>query len=200
MSMADRVAVMRDGRILQDAAPEVVYDEPADTFVADFVGRTNLFRGRVVELDAREAVIETADGWRLVGRRHQVDLQVGHDAAVSVRPERLTIAASAKGQPPAPNHTAVTGRIVARTFLGDHVAYRLVSDATGPMEAWQPRTFPGIEGLPAPGDDVTVAWDPAAARVIPDTLGPDEGSTGSDPLADLPTPDPEEETRKEPAR
>ena len=52
--MADRVVLMQDGRIAQDGTPEQIYDHPASIYVANFIGATNLFHGRVVANNGRD--------------------------------------------------------------------------------------------------------------------------------------------------
>jgi putative spermidine/putrescine transport system ATP-binding protein len=84
LSLADRVVVMRDGRIVQDAPPERIYDAPADDFVAAFVGRANLVDGVVAAPDA----VDTALG-RLGTRDH--GRPVGSTVRVLIRPERIEL-------------------------------------------------------------------------------------------------------------
>ena len=68
LSMSDRVAVMRDGRILQVAPPRTLYERPADRFVADFVGTNNFVPGVCRERSTEHAVVETPLGQ--IGRAH----------------------------------------------------------------------------------------------------------------------------------
>ena len=68
MDLADRVAVMRDGRLQQVGPPRALYDRPANAFVAGFVGESNLLDGVVLSVEGGEAVVETAGGQRLRAR------------------------------------------------------------------------------------------------------------------------------------
>ncbi|MFI0223632.1 ABC transporter ATP-binding protein [Streptomyces lydicus] len=101
LSMADRVAVMRAGRLEQCAAPAELYGRPATAFVAEFVGTMNRLPGRLV--DGRTAV-ET------LGRRLPVDgaAPEGPEADVLVRPEAVRLAADPEG----------TAQVTAAAFLG----------------------------------------------------------------------------------
>ena len=65
MDLADRVAVMRDGRLQQVGPPRELYDRPASAFVAGFVGESNLLDGVVLSVEDGEAVVETVGGQRL---------------------------------------------------------------------------------------------------------------------------------------
>jgi spermidine/putrescine transport system ATP-binding protein len=89
LTMADRVAVMSRGLIQQVGQPAEVYDDPATSFVASFVGETNLFRGKVVAQGQGEAQVETPAGL-LRGRARQ-PLSVGGQAMLFVRPERMRL-------------------------------------------------------------------------------------------------------------
>ena len=86
LSLADRIAVLRDGRLVQVAAPQALYDRPADAFVASFVGRANLIDGHVVAPDA----VDTALG-RIATPPHA--LASGTAVRLLVRPERVQPAA-----------------------------------------------------------------------------------------------------------
>ena len=166
LSMADRVAVMQSGRILQDAAPEVIYDEPANTFVADFVGRTNLLRGQVVRGNGARVTIRTSGGAEFVATQ-SAEVRHGERMAVAVRPERIRLTAGTRRTGVDGAHQRIHGKVYERTFRGDHVAYQVTTDAGG-MEVWSSRTGPGVADLPAAGDVVTLEWSVEAARALPE--------------------------------
>ncbi len=84
LSLADRVVVMRDGRILQIATPQEIYDAPADDFIAGFVGRANLVEGTASTADA----VDTPLG-RVVTRPH--GRTNGTRMRLLVRPERIEL-------------------------------------------------------------------------------------------------------------
>ncbi len=88
LSLADRIVVMRDGRIVQDAPPQAVYDAPTDAFVANFVGRANLVDGTA----AGPAAIDTPLG-RLLTREH--GRTPGSPVRLLIRPERIELASDA---------------------------------------------------------------------------------------------------------
>ncbi|MFH1610119.1 MAG: ABC transporter ATP-binding protein [Candidatus Bipolaricaulota bacterium] len=86
--LADRVAVMRAGRLEQVAPPEELYLEPRTPFVATFLGRTNLWPGRVISVDGEQAVVEVA-GERLMATGTAV--QVGDEIHLFFRPEWVRV-------------------------------------------------------------------------------------------------------------
>jgi putrescine transport system ATP-binding protein len=125
MLMADRLAVMREGRIVQAGAPAELYEAPESRYVADFLGAVNLFDGHV------EAA---ADGLRLAGPDGPLVLPPGAaltpGAAVSlaVRPEKLALHTS----PPTEPANRLEGRLLEIGYLGDRTTYlvRLASGRT----------------------------------------------------------------------
>ncbi|MET7620375.1 ABC transporter ATP-binding protein [Streptomyces sp. NPDC005408] len=116
MSMSDRIVVMRDGKIVQEGAPEDVYAHPRTDWVANFLGDTNLLPCTVLERKDGMAVVDLG-AWG-VGRVR--DRGVDGDAyAVSVRPEHLRFVDAGRTE------NGGTGRIVSSTVLGATVRHRL---------------------------------------------------------------------------
>ena len=118
LSLADRVAVMDQGRIVQEGAPAEIYDRPQNLFVAKFLGAANVLAGKVEERDgAGSARIALAGG----AHRLTLATDQGPGASVDVvlRPENLTIAA----QQPADTLNTIPGRISGLTFQGSNVEY-----------------------------------------------------------------------------
>jgi iron(III) transport system ATP-binding protein len=119
LSLADHVAVMDRGRIVQEGAPAEIYDRPRDLFVAKFLGAANVLAGTVEERDCQgRAVIALRGGQRLMlvtehGPPEPVD--------VVLRPEDLTIVA----EPPVHECNTIPGRIVALVFQGSTVEYEV---------------------------------------------------------------------------
>src|SRR5260221_2977544 len=86
LAMADRLAVIDLGRVVQVGIPGDVYNRPADTFVARFLGPTNLIQGQVEGTDARgDLIIRTPLG-RLIGQAAAGDLPSGAPVTVAIRP------------------------------------------------------------------------------------------------------------------
>ncbi len=127
LSMADRIAIMRAGGIVQIGTPGGMYRRPADRFVAEFLGETNLVEARVVSASSEQITLDTPAG-RLLSRAHATD---DGDAAptsppaslprenasvlLSLRPEALRLSPS---WAPA-GENALPARVVETTFLGE---------------------------------------------------------------------------------
>jgi iron(III) transport system ATP-binding protein len=118
LSMADRVAVMKDGHIVQVANPEDLYNRPETKFVADFLGEANFILGDVVSADAR-ARINTAAG-PLVA---QVEGEAPSGRVTCcVRPERITISAGGAGAS-AEGGASLPARVESSVYLGETRQY-----------------------------------------------------------------------------
>lgn len=108
LSFADRIAVMRNGRIEQIGTPEYVYKYPRTEFVAAFLGRTNLVKAVATGWQA-----ETAVGTLMIDRPAEGEV------LVSIRPEHLTLEKSNGGQ------EGVEGVVLSREFRGHDITYRV---------------------------------------------------------------------------
>ncbi len=166
LSMADRVAVMRDGRILQDGPPAYIYDRPVDPWVASFIGHMNFLPGRVAEVGATGAV-RLERGPVLRGQLPEESIEVGEDALLAVRPERIWLTqASHNGSAPSHPGTGFPGRIVRSVFMGDKVEHIVDAPAVGTLVISAPNVESGGSPAPAAGEEVVVGWTDDAARII----------------------------------
>jgi spermidine/putrescine transport system ATP-binding protein len=120
LTLSDRVAVMRAGRILQEGTPEDIYERPTSKFVADFIGQTNFFQGEVIDVAGPVTLVREASGlelrcapapWATRGMR----------VAVAIRPEKILPANGGR-----PSGNQATGTLVRRTFLGDLVQFHVL--------------------------------------------------------------------------
>ncbi len=91
LSMADRIVILKDGRLVQAASPHEIYDRPANAFVAGFVGRANVIDGRVTDA----ANIETSLGTLAMPGHGQ---PAGRTVSMLVRPERIIPTSEAQGE------------------------------------------------------------------------------------------------------
>jgi spermidine/putrescine transport system ATP-binding protein len=156
MAMADRIAVMNDGRIEQVGTPAEMYNHPRSRFVADFIGESNLFE--VEAHGSGEILATTRTGAKV---RCRANVAAAGDAVVMVRPECVLLA-------PVDEHTngALRGRIAHASFLGSHIRVAVESDAvTGHVLvdiAGHGRAPVSLE----PDTPVALTWEPDNAIVL----------------------------------
>jgi len=120
MTVASRIAVMDEGRIIQVATPDVIYEAPASTYVADFIGDVNLIAGTArLSGDGRYDITWSANQTPLV-IESQSDLTDGQSCHIAIRPEKVAIHAE---RPSADN--AVQGKVLDIAYLGNLSTYHV---------------------------------------------------------------------------
>lgn len=157
LSMSDRIAVMRSGRIEQVAAPRSIYEQPATPFVASFVGTINLLRGVIQRRDGAMADVLVA------GSTLRVKLTnggIGDRVVVSIRPETLRLLAP--GESAAPGWATLSGMPEDVEYLGPVTRFVMrIADGT-PLHVM-------TIAPPATSGQITVAFDPAQAVILETT-------------------------------
>jgi putative spermidine/putrescine transport system ATP-binding protein len=160
LTLSDRIAVFEHGRIRQLAPPREMYQEPANAFVAGFVGENNRLPGEVLGVEGEECRVRLDCGPEVVARR--VDSGApGSRCLVTVRPERVAVAAMPPEELGAED--ALAARLEEAIFQGDHIRLRLSIGQGGEVVAKRPA---GMGALPEPGTMASIAWSPADARVF----------------------------------
>jgi len=117
LTMSDRIAVFNEGTVQQCASPEVLYEQPSNSFVADFIGDNNFIAGRVVERVGDIVKIKISTGEELLATYGDCD-EIGSACRVSIRPEKLFILPS---DHPFDNKISVTFSM--RLYVGDYIQY-----------------------------------------------------------------------------
>ncbi|KWX66607.1 ABC transporter ATP-binding protein [Mycobacterium sp. NAZ190054] len=126
LAMADRVAVLRDGRIEQEATPKEIYNEPNSDFVAGFVGATNLIKGTVLEWSTDTTLLETKFG-QLAAVSGIDRLQEGAEVTVAVRPEDLRLVEDSPENRGVPNAWPV--EVMFASFTGAITEFKVITDS-----------------------------------------------------------------------
>ena len=156
-AVADRMAVMRAGRIVQLGTPRAVYEAPADRHVAAFLGRAALLDGVILAAaDDGRVVIDCGPLGRLAGRAVGT-LALGQTATLVLRPEHLRLGAEGD------DHAALPATAGHAAFHGESVSLgAILADGREIAVSLAPRA-----ACPATGAPVRLAWDPAVAPVVP---------------------------------
>lgn len=109
LSVADRIALLKDGELMQIGTPAELYMKPANAFVAGFIGQTNLLSGRVSGREDGSLMVQTPAGV-FCGRGAAGE---GDSVKVSIRPEHVRIGDAGEAG-------AIAARLISSTFLGEH--------------------------------------------------------------------------------
>ncbi len=153
MSMSDRIAVMNGGVIVQLGTPEDIYERPQSRFVAQFVGHTNLFDGKVIRIEGSRVTVES-DGISLAATT-PTPVELGQAVTVVVRYERLGLGAG---------DTTLRGNVAERMFLGGTV--RVVMALSGGRLVTADIASTAATGLPAIGEPVALTFNASDSRVL----------------------------------
>ena len=117
MAVSDRIAVMNQGVIQQIGSPKALYQRPANSFVATFIGRTNMMKAKVWVEGNRKGIIFD-EGYKLE-MKNLVNVSDGQEVKVSVRPEELVIEGVGEDK----NANYLSGKVQYSTFLGLNTHY-----------------------------------------------------------------------------
>jgi putrescine transport system ATP-binding protein len=121
--MADRIAILDKGEVMQVATPTEVYEAPTSRFVANFVGNVNMFEGKVAASDATTARITGASGAQIV-IDNAGEAAAGADVAFAIRPEKIKVSSKR----PAEAVNALEGEVYDIAYLGDMTVYHVKLD------------------------------------------------------------------------
>lgn len=162
LTMSDRIGVFNGGRLIQIAAPGELYRRPIDTFVASFLGESNLFQASVVEAgpDASMVKLPGASVRKVPGKAPPS----GSNVALLVRPEHIRLLAKPTSKPE--GHLAVIQSIA---YHGDHLRVKARSQDLGEIAAKLP--VGSMEITPALGEEVGIDWRDEDSVVVRQATG-----------------------------
>ena len=162
MTVADRIAVMDRGRLVQVATPQEIYERPNSRWVADFIGEVNLIEGRVIDVGASGTVVVSAAAGRLRALS-PADAKPGDVVWVALRPEKVRIAQEAPGRV---EENCVAGEVTDIGYLGDLSIYKVRLDSGTIMKTAVANVTRLVERPIAWDERVWLTWAPEAAMVL----------------------------------
>ena len=160
MTVASRIGVMNQGRLIQVATPSEIYEQPNSRWVADFIGDVNLIEGRVAEKTPTVTTVATTSVGTV--RAASSEAKPGEGVAVALRPEKIRIG---RDVPPA-SANAVEGEVAEVGYLGDFSIYKVRLADGFVMEAAAANVTRVIERPVAIGDRVWLSWSTDAGVVL----------------------------------
>jgi iron(III) transport system ATP-binding protein len=150
LSVADRIAILKDGKLIQVGSPGELYHAPATSFVAGFIGQTNLLPGKVMSRDGGNVQLETAAGPLVVASASTADSGV-----ISIRPEQMRVVHNTE----LPGVNRITGKVLESVFLGEASEHLLLVNEQKINVICSPPIFSAPEQL-------TVEFDPKDAVLL----------------------------------
>jgi spermidine/putrescine transport system ATP-binding protein len=170
MTMSDRIAVMRAGRIEQLGSAEELYERPATAFVAGFLGVSNLLDGRVTAATGGMLEIELAGGRAIRAPVAAERFGPGDEVRAGVRPEKLRIATLSDDEPAAASDAAtnvVDGHVLDASYVGVSTQYLVRLEDGRDMTVYaQNLETSGVSEQHPDGQRVSLSWSPKHTFVI----------------------------------
>jgi spermidine/putrescine transport system ATP-binding protein len=186
MTMSDRIAVMRSGRIEQLGAPEELYERPRTDFVAGFLGVSNLLDAEVTGKGERFADLRLSDGTVL--RAPSATMNGGGRVRIGVRPEKLRVVALVDGEADAPaaDTNAIDGTVLDASYIGVSTQYIIEMKDGHRMTVYaQNIETSGASEVLGDGQRVRLSWKPQHTFVIGPAAGP--ATSGDDDMEEART-------------
>lgn len=161
MTMASRIAIMSEGRLLQVGPPSEIYETPNTRFVADFIGNVNLMDGTLVVDEPDHVVVDCADCRHWVG--HGISGSAGMTLTVALRPEKIHVSRQA---PSDTGYNATQGTIKEMSYFGSFTVYHVELPSGAMLKASQANTLRHREHELTWGDRVWAHWSRSAHIVL----------------------------------
>lgn len=158
LSLSDRICVIRAGQIVQVGSPQELYDRPQTRYVADFVGTSNFFEGRVDAVTQDRATITLSDG-QTYDATSSGAVALGEQGCMSVRPEQIRMGRTSSS-------SALEVTVQNRIFLGEHTEYLVRHTNLGSIIVMAPRQSDAALQAPSKGETVWIEWDADAGLIL----------------------------------
>jgi len=162
MTMATRIGVMHDGKILQTGTPHKVYEYPNCRRTAEFIGTVNIFSGTVIENSADHVIINAPELDREIYVDHGLSGAAGTAVWVAVRPEKMFINTA----PPSGDYNHARGKVEEIAYVGGLSVYHIKTQSGMTIRATLANVDRRAEDRITWDDKVYLSWQPGAAVVL----------------------------------
>ncbi len=162
MTMATRIGVMHDGKILQTGTPHKVYEYPNCRRTAEFIGTVNIFSGTVIENSADHVTINAPELDREIYVDHGISGAAGTAVWVAVRPEKMFINTA----PPSGDYNHARGKVEEIAYVGGLSVYHVKTQSGMTIRATLANVERSAEDRITWDDEVYLSWQPGAAVVL----------------------------------
>jgi spermidine/putrescine ABC transporter ATP-binding subunit len=172
LTMSDIVVVMHQARVSQVGTPRALYEAPANLFVADFLGDSNLLTATIAQVSGDEFAVEIGSGERIHATRSAAAASQGSDAVVLIRPEDISVATTSERTD---GRDVLAGTIRDISYHGDTFKLDVAVGADVLKVKVARERGAGMER----GDRVFLTWRSSAVRLLPAADRPgDAGNRG----------------------
>ena len=157
LTMSNRIAVFNEGKIQQISSPDVLYEKPNSSFVAQFIGENNQLKGKVKSVNGENCIITTESGDDIHSLRVNVT-NLGEHSSISLRPERVAINSSEKFE------NNFDGIVTELIYLGDHIRSRVEVCGNDQFIVKIPNSYMGANLKE--GATVKLSWKASDSRAL----------------------------------
>ncbi len=159
LTMSDRIAVMNEGRVLQVGTPVEIYEQPANRFVADFIGETNFMTVRLRSVEGEYGIVELGDNLTVRGVWSGGPAEGQKEVTLAVRPEKITLEAS-------PTEGSIPVLIRNVVYVGNDTRYEVeVAPGIRLFVREQNIRRADIQRF-RPGERAWIHWPAESARIL----------------------------------
>ena len=162
LSMANRIAVMEAGKVRQIAAPAELYEFPNSRFVADFIGKMNLFEGRMSGLDGNQVLVEVDGLGRLALPAGEEAVASGGEVGIAVRPEKVRL----EPAQPAADRVSLHGKVSEVAYYGENSFVFVTDDAGRSISVTLQNEARDTNASVSIGDELWCSWDPGDTLLL----------------------------------
>ncbi|MFD4544150.1 ABC transporter ATP-binding protein [Streptomyces bauhiniae] len=175
MTMADTVAVMNAGRVEQLGSPAELYENPGTTFVANFLGTSNLIEAEVDSRSGGDIVLRAGDGKLLLPEaRCSAPAPAGGKLLVGIRPEKIALTHADDAGSVSEGRNRLTGTVADASFIGVSTQYVIDSPVAGALAVYAQNVE--RDSRLVPGAEVVLHWNPAHTFALDATQDIDAGT------------------------
>lgn len=163
MTLATRIAVMKEGQFVQTGTPAQIYEYPKNRFVANFIGTINIFDATVVELDDSGLTAKLDHSEILMKAHTDSAASTGDKVGIAVRPEKISIS---KQLPMGENITTAKGVVLDLAYYGNYSIYRVKTESGLMVQVSAQNRQRSSEHVVEWDDEVYLSWEQGSSIVL----------------------------------
>ena len=152
MSVADRIAIIADGEMIEQGTPKEIYSNPRKKFTAEFIGEKNIFNGKILEF-TKEKIIVDIDGASIEVANNNYNIVKNQNVSLSIKSESIQITKD-KDTKPENQKNSIKGNVSEITFLGQFVRYLVLLNSGQEIQV---RSYEEVSDINL-NDAVKLSW------------------------------------------
>lgn len=167
LTMANRIAVMDRGKVIQVGRPDEIYEKPSNRFVADFIGETNFLRGSLITRDEKNGQVRIGSEFTLEAALDETpDLNLDDEVTVAVRPEKIMLRSFEQGPINDSEMNHVHGQVQQVYYIGTDTRYIVRVGMDSDLIVRVQNTGPNGVSAFRPKDFVNLYWEKNNSRIL----------------------------------